>query len=116
MGGRGCLVAVEGPGCGDGFVGSDRVVDRPVGGDLLGEFGAAGDVVAVEVLVFDGGEEAFDGAVGPRGAPAGAMWAMWPLAATQAPKRAEVKHDPLSVTRPSVATSPVAASVRSGPR
>ena len=31
------------------------------------------------------------------------MCAMWRLAATQAAKRADVKHDPLSVTRRSVA-------------
>ena len=47
MGGRGLLVALEGSAHGDRFVGSDRVVDRAVGGDLVGEFGAVADVAPV---------------------------------------------------------------------
>lgn len=49
----------------DGFVGSDRVVDAPVGVDFCGQAQAVSDVAAVEMLVFDGSEEAFDCAVGP---------------------------------------------------
>ena len=57
LGGRGVPVAVEGPAHGDGLVGSDRVVDRPVGGDLVGEFGAAGDVPAGTFLAVSVGDE-----------------------------------------------------------
>ncbi len=63
--GFGLLVAVEGWGHGDGFVGSDRVVDRPVGVDFGGESETVSDFAAVEVFVFDGSEEPFDHPVGP---------------------------------------------------
>ena len=53
-------------------MGSDGVVVGGEGGDVVGEVDAAGDVVAVEVFVFQRPEPAFDDAVGPRGAVAGA--------------------------------------------
>jgi hypothetical protein len=59
------LVAVEGSSHGDGFVGSDRVVDRLVGVDLVGEGEAVSDFAVVEMLIFDGFEEPFDHPVGP---------------------------------------------------
>ena len=65
-------VGVEGALPGERFVGADGVVFVDEVGDTVGEVDAAGDLFAVEAFVFQGLEPAFDDAVGPRGAVAGA--------------------------------------------
>jgi hypothetical protein len=50
----------------DGFVWSDAVVDGEIVLDAAGEDDAVGDVVAVEIFVFDRAEEPFDLPVRPR--------------------------------------------------
>ena len=55
-------------------MGSDGVVFVDEGGDVVGEFDAVGDVVAVEALVRQGLDLALDDAVGPRGSLAGLHW------------------------------------------
>ena len=97
-------------------MGADRVVFVGECVDAVGEVDAAGDVVAVEVLVFEGADPAFDDAVGPRGAVAGPDVGEVGAGGEPGATATDFMAGPLSVTTTRGTISPVAASTQSSAR